>query len=306
MICLASSFLNMMFEIITPIIKHLCTLIMATERNISLNGTSYSAGKHLPVNNRGFLYGDSFFETIFVQQGKIPLWDYHFDRLKAASDFMAYKWPTHWNKRYFLNEIIRCVKENKLNEARARLVFFRNDGGSYIPETDNCSYVIECKLPQESLFELNKPITIDIFDQFVKHQDAASFFKHANNLIYLMAGRFCKEKQLQQCLILNQEGHIAEGLSTNVFLFVEGKWFTPALTEACIDGVFRRFLIEKVFASSELVQSIVTENTLEMAEEVFLCNAVQGIIPVNRWRDKSFQTENTTQIHNKFIKTVLP
>ena len=37
----------------------------------------------LPVDDRGFLYGDHLFETIAFVRGRAPLWELHMERLIA-------------------------------------------------------------------------------------------------------------------------------------------------------------------------------------------------------------------------------
>ena len=116
---------------------------MKRERTVNLNGTFYSAGKLISTRNRAFLYGDSVFESIRYHN-RVLLWDLHFARLLQSAASMGFVFSPWWTEDFFRYEIIKTVKENKISNARVRLLLFREEeSAGYLPPSDRCSYLIE-------------------------------------------------------------------------------------------------------------------------------------------------------------------
>ena len=59
-----------------------------------------------------------------------------------------------------------------------------------------------------------------------------------------MAGLYQKQHQLDEALILNQNGLLCESISANVFIVYEKQIYTPALSEGCIAGVMRNVVLK--------------------------------------------------------------
>ena len=75
---------------------------MAGKQYLSSNGKIYGADKLLiSPDNRSFRYGDGFFETIRMVNGKMPLWELHGDRLFRSLQKMHFRQPGHLTKNYF-------------------------------------------------------------------------------------------------------------------------------------------------------------------------------------------------------------
>lgn len=75
-------------------------------------------------------------------------------------------------------------------------------------------------------------------------------------------------------LFCNQTGELVEGTRSNVFLKVQGRWFTPPLSSGALPGIMRGLLLADPDWGA-------TERTLERsdllaAEQVVLCNALRG------------------------------
>ena len=77
-------------------------------------------------NNRYFLYGDGFFETIKSVSGKILFWEEHYFRLIGSLCMLRFDIPSNFSEDFFLNQIHLTLKENNLIEsaARVKVLFF--------------------------------------------------------------------------------------------------------------------------------------------------------------------------------------
>src|SRR6476469_3265233 len=95
---------------------------------VSLNGSHFPAEQPLiTADNRGFKYGDGFFETIKVQNRSIQLMKYHFDRIVKSASILKIE-ISHLEKQFLTNDILDlCNKNNCLQSSRVRVAFFRSD-----------------------------------------------------------------------------------------------------------------------------------------------------------------------------------
>ncbi len=62
-------------------------------------------------DNRSFRYGDGFFETMKMINGKIILSDYHFERLFASLKLLQFETPNHFTIELFQSQIIELAKK---------------------------------------------------------------------------------------------------------------------------------------------------------------------------------------------------
>lgn len=79
-------------------------------------------------------------------------------------------------------------------------------------------------------------------------------------------------------LFLNEKGELTEGARTNLVVRKQGDYLTPPVSCGLLAGVYRDFLFRsKKYAVKEC---ILTPNDLKAADEVFVCNAVRGMVKV--------------------------
>lgn len=274
---------------------------------ISLNGKIQPGDQPaLLVSNRGYRYGDGLFETLKVINEKILLEQYHFERLFSGLSLLKFEIPELFNPGRLTEEILGLCKKNECEQwARVRLSVFCGNGGLY-DEDRALQYVIECWPLNESLNKLNENgLVIDIYPGARKSCDVFSHLKSANFLSYTMAALYAKENKLNDCLLLNTNGNIADSTIANVFIIRDGVMITPALTEGCVNGVMRKYLLEKMQdAGYEIHETSVSVADIEKADEVFLTNAINGIRWIRQFRNKTYSNKKTAEIYNQFIKEI--
>lgn len=262
----------------------------------------------LLASNRGYRYGDGLFETIKVIHASILLEQYHFERLFSGVSLLQFEIPKLVTAGKLTGEILNLCKKNECEQrARVRLSVFRGNGGLY-EEDRGLQYIIECWPLQESANKLNdNGLVIDVYRDIKKNCDDFSNLKSANFLPYNMAALYARKNKLNDCLVLNVNGRIADSTIANVFIIKDGVFITPALTEGCVNGVMRRFLIEKLQSMDcELREEALTISTLEGADEVFLTNAINGIRWVKQFGGQCYTNRKTVEIFNGVFKTNSP
>ena len=274
---------------------------------ICFNGKFTDADKAvLPASNRSYRYGDGLFETMKVKDGAILLAAFHMERLFDGMSLLKMDVPALVTKDKLKDVILELCKQNKCEAlARVRLSVSRGNGGLY-DEDRKLQYLVECWPLPSTVNQLNENgLMIDIFPDVAKSTDIFSNLKSANFLVYSMAAVYAKENKLNDCLVLNANGKIADSTIANLFLVKGDTIFTPALSEGCVNGVMRKYLLESLAASNyQVEETIVSAEDLLAADEVFLSNAINGIRWVQRFRNKIYSHMKTMEIYRRFCQTI--
>ena len=139
---------------------------------------------------------------------------------------------------------------------------------------------------------------IDIFPDARKSIDRFSNLKSANYLPYVMAAIWAKENKLNDALILNQHDRICDATIANIFWVKDENIFTPPLSEGCVAGVMRKKILEFAIRHSGFLvpESVLTEDILLQADEVFLTNTITGIRWVKECRGKIYKNTISSKI----------
>jgi len=273
--------------------------------HVYVNGKIVNGDKPvLTADNRSYRYGDGLFETMKMINGKIVLEKLHFERLLNGLRQLKIKLPSLFKAKNVSADILELCKKNKCEGlARIRLSVFRGQGGLYDGNED-AGWLIECRAADESVNQINKKgLLIDLYSGMQKTCDAFSNLKSANFLPYTMAAQFAKEQKVDDCLVGNIKGQIADATIANIFLVKNKLVITPALTEGCVAGVMRRYLIDKLSKSAfEMREGVVTKNDLETFDEVFFTNAMYGMRWVGQFRDKNYANTQTSKIYKELVE----
>jgi branched-subunit amino acid aminotransferase/4-amino-4-deoxychorismate lyase len=255
-------------------------------------------------DNRSFKYGDGCFETIKVVDGVVLLPDLHFQRLFSSLTTLKFSIPSFFTADYIKSEIANLVKLNQHEKsARVRLVAYRGDGGLYDLENKNVNFIIQSWPGRTETNYYNETgLRINIFNDAKKTADMFSSIKSNNYLAYAMGAIWAKENGLDDCILTNAFNRIADATIANVFIVTGGIIKTPLLSEGCVNGVMRRYLLTCL--QKESIAYLETEISCEelmSASEIFLTNANYGIRWVQNIEDKNYDNIASSQLYKKFI-----
>lgn len=275
---------------------------------VNLNGKLISSQEPaLLPSNRGYRYGDGIFETIKMVKGNLIWWDAHYNRLQKGFSTLHYKLPALVNSASLKSDAESLCKKNNCTQlARIRLSVFRGNGGLY-DEDRTAQYLIECWPLNESAQELNENgLVTGIYTAARKSCDAFANLKSANFLPYSMAAQYAMEQKLNDCLVLNTAGNIADSTIANLFLIKNSAILTPALSEGCVEGITRNFLLQQLRqAGYSVSEGVITPDTLQQADEVFLTNCINGMRWVGSCEAQSYTRALTAEIYNRFFQTIV-
>lgn len=247
---------------------------------INFNGEILPADtKVMPVTNRSFKYGDGLFESMRMLKGQLKFAKEHADRLQKGMKALKMDGYSQMDSWFIKEKAEQLASVNKIKHGRLRLTVYRDAEGLYTPSQNKVGYLLEIQPVEEPRYFLNsKGLIVDVYTELTKPTNFLSNIKTCNSLVYVMAAIHKAQNNLDDVLLLNQNGFLCEASSSNTFVYYQNHLYTPALSEGCVEGVMRQVVIDiakKV--GIPLTEAQINPEILYEADEVFLTNAVKGI-----------------------------
>jgi len=238
-------------------------------------------GELIPVSDRGLQYGDGLFETLAVKAGRIPLLDYHLQRLHAGCRRLQLHAPPEDSLR---TELLSAAATH--TAAVLKLIVTRADAGSgysFQRSQNNTRILMRHPWPVYPSAWADGGVHLKICDTHLGHNAQLAGLKHLNRLEQVLArAEWSEADQVQEGLMLDEEGSVIEGTMTNVFAWLpHGVLATPSLKLCGVAGVMRRHLLARAEQAGVALRiATLALAELMQAQEIFVCNAVIGVWPV--------------------------
>jgi branched-chain amino acid aminotransferase len=259
------------------------------EEIIYLNGDLIprSQAKLSPFNY-GFLYGYGLFETMRSYSGSIFRLDRHLSRLHDAAKTLGI---AHELTSFDLEKACHdLLKANNLADARLRLTVTAGEG-DIIPNPDTCSditvFIVARKLvpPPAESYERGYAAILSSYRR--NSHSPLSRLKSTSYLENVLARQESRAAGVDEVVLLNEQGFVAEGNSTNVFLLSCQMLLTPSIESGALHGITREAVLElaKSMGIKEVVKQVELGELLT-AREAFLTNSILEIMPLTRLDNK--------------------
>jgi branched-chain amino acid aminotransferase len=274
---------------------------------LNYNGKLIQRKDFADFNNRSFRYGDGLFESIRIINGELLFFHDHIQRLFSGMNVLKISIPEYWDANYLYYIVCELMASNQITDSgRIRIQVWRDGGGRYSPGSNLPAFLIEVQALEESHYQwLSEGLTVDTANSVRKSYDQLANIKTCSSLTYVMASIEAADRNLDETIIENAYGKIADTCTGNLFIIINGKVITPSLRDAPVAGVFRYNLMEMMRQE----RIICSEESISLAEvlasdEVFITNATRGIRPVASIRDKTFQSRMTKQLFDRFNRSL--
>lgn len=259
---------------------------------INCNGNIVSQDTNGLSQNRAFLFGDAVFETVKIVNSKILFLEDHYFRLMASMRVVRMEIPMNFTMEYMEEQILSLVANNGLsNSARARVTVYRKDGGFYLPQSNEVSFLIQAMPLEKALYVVEKEsYEVDLYKDFYVSKQLLSSIKTTNRILNTTASIYADENGLDNCLLLNDAKNVIEAIQGNLFMVKGSKLITPPVSEGCLNGVMRKQILElaKKVSGLEVVEDVISPFELQKADELFITNVIKGVQPITKYRKKEF------------------
>jgi len=198
----------------------------------------------LPLSeNRSFLFGDGFFETMRWSNPEYCfLWDYHWNRIQKSILALKFPWPANWDKAHFFEFISAQVPQNQENDLRVKIIFFRNGPGRYAPHEPHIALWFEIELITLPWVQTIK--TIAKSESVFISKSHYSWIKSTSALEYVMAGIEKSVLNVDDLVLCTADGLVVEGSFSSLFWFQSGQLFVPDSNLGGLQSCMRKFLLQ--------------------------------------------------------------
>jgi branched-chain amino acid aminotransferase len=231
----------------------------------------------LSPGQAGLLCGWGIFTTMRIARGEAFAYERHWRRLEKDAALthipLAY---TAAKVRVHLHEVIRA---NKVSDGCARIYLIYNKVGFWQseeerPQTDLIIY--SAPLP-----EYREPIRLGLQEHGRHAASPLAGVKSTSWLANVWAVGEAQQEGLDEVVLLNERGEIAECTAANIFAVKNGKVYTPPLSSGCLEGVTRGILFEIApEAGVAVIQQALRPEDLFSAEEVFISSTNRNLLGV--------------------------
>jgi branched-subunit amino acid aminotransferase/4-amino-4-deoxychorismate lyase len=231
------------------------------------------------VNDRGFQYGDGWFETVRAEAGSIYFLTEHLARLEASAAAFRLPFPRDlpWGAR-----LSRLLAANGLDRgpARVKILLTRGvAGGLGLPATGQPTLVMWAQPyepPPPPEYAAGWPAVI--FPE--RRTTMIGRHKSLNYLFYLAARQYALDRGAREAVILEADGLVSEGAATSLVYLSQGRYCIPAAASA-LPGVTVAALARALAREGLFLTEVPTTTTqLLQADGVWLANSLMGLMPV--------------------------
>jgi 4-amino-4-deoxychorismate lyase len=250
--------------------------------HVYVNGTIYPAEQaSVSVLDHGFLYGIGLFETLRVYDRHLFLWEAHYARL--CSGLLALHITPAWTSEELAEAVLQTIDANGLRDAYVRLSITAGPEGVGLVaggyERPSLFVFARQVAPLSDPPQPKRLQTLGLPRQTAEGHQRFKSHNYLNNaLAKLELGGAPSDVE---GLFLTHDGYLAEGIVSNLFWVKDGRLFTPSLDTGILDGVTRQhvlLLVGQLDLPTE--EGRFRPEALREADEVFVTNSVQEIVPV--------------------------
>lgn len=273
---------------------------------IFIDGKFYSErDAKVSVFDHGFLYGDGIFEGIRAYHGRVFKLKEHIDRLFYSAKAILLEIPMSAEK--ISQAVIETCRANKLRDAYIRLVVTRGIGSLGLNPL-SCGkpsvIIIAGKIqvyPPELYARGMEIVTVPTVRNL--HSAVNPAVKSLNYLNNILAKIEANNAGVEEAVMLNAEGFVAECTADNLFIVKAGELFTPPLSAGALYGITRQTVIELARQSGVKVsEPNLTRYDLFNADECFLTGTGAEIMPVIKIDGRVVGTGKPGVLTRKLVK----
>ena len=249
-------------------------------RIASIDGVLHAPDEaRVSVYDRGFLYGDSVFETLRTYGGEPFLLDEHLARLARSAARIGIIMPIA--AADLALEVRRAVRAARNDESYVRVTITRGTGPLGLDPAlarDPLRVVLVepfTPLPAALYRDGVHAVTM----RLDRPADAAPGAKITNYLASLLAVQAAKAQGAHEALLLDAHGDMIEGATSNVFAVRDGALLTPPEAAGILAGITRAQVIE-VARELGIPVHFATFHPAIPAQEAFLTSSLREVLPL--------------------------
>ncbi|HEX7066151.1 MAG TPA: aminodeoxychorismate lyase [Bacillales bacterium] len=230
--------------------------------------------------DHGFMYGMGVFETFRTYEGHPFLFDDHLERLRDGLQEMGIEWRK--TRQSLLEALADILAKNGLRDASIRF---------------NVSAGTAADIPQAEVYR--NPMTILYVRQLPANPPKSKAVKILNTRRNTPEGEFRLKSHHffnnilgkreagsdsgLEGVFLTEKGHLAEGVTSNIFWVKNEVVYTPSIDTGILNGITRQFVLALCRENNVSIETGKFKlDELYNCDEAFITNSGQEIVPLYR------------------------
>jgi len=270
---------------------------------VYLNGSLVPGSEaRISVLDYGFLYGFGLFETMRAYNGNVFRLDRHLKRLALSSE----KLGILFEKQDLVKAVHDTLQANSLKDARIRITVSIGEGYT-VPDPSTCNNPTVLILAQSY-----NPYPTQVYQKGFSavtssirrnSQSPLSGLKSANYLESLLAKQEARKAGMDEAILLNEKGLVAEASMSNIFMVSDGTLATPGLDSGILPGITRETVLELANQLGiNAVERDIKPNEILKAQEAFVTNSLIEVMPLTSVDGKPVGSGTPGIITNKLME----
>lgn len=237
--------------------------------------------------DEGYNFGLGLFETILLYKGKAIFLDEHLARINKSIVDLSLN--INILKK---NEVFQYLNNNKSNLEYEVLKIS-------LSEKNRIFLKREYHYTEE---DYQKGFNLNISE--VRRNETSIFTFHktlsyGDNILEKMKS---KKMGYDEPIFLNSKNQVTEGATSNIFVVIGEKIYTPKLSCGLLNGIIRSYII----STYDVTETVIDLEFLKNSDEVYLTNSLFGIMGVTSIDNKNFKSRKfSTKILEEYIKKIL-
>ncbi|MBP1917226.1 4-amino-4-deoxychorismate lyase [Lederbergia galactosidilyticus] len=256
--------------------------------------------------DHGYLYGLGIFETLRTYNSSPFLLEQHLERLNYGLRQLQIA------RQFEYHEVEKWIGElSKLNDLPNSYIRLNVSAGSGQIGIQTTTY----ESPTTIIFQKQLPVLKPLGEKEISFlkilrntPEMETRLKSHHFMNNVMAKREVGADPNKEGIFLTEKGFLAEGVTSNLFWIRNKTLYTPALETGILKGITREFIFELAAELGLRVEEgFYQKEDLLRAEEVFLTNSIQEIIPVKNCGKQTFSGKNgfyTQQFYQLYCQAV--
>ena len=247
---------------------------------IWINGNWMASDKAgISVSDRGFLMGDTCFETLYFNGQKVEGKIEHLQLLKHSMEVLQFPKCDFEAMQLVMDQAEDLLLAAKMHQASIRLTVSRGEGRGAVatgqPNSVLQVYELEKGRPFEPLQLKTSPIRRN-------ETSPLTLIKAGCYGDHLAALRSATQAGGNEALMLNIQGRVAGLAMGNIIAKFGDEWVTPPVEDGVRDGFVRSWVVSNLkFKREKIVErSIEPDELITSNASAFGLNSIWGVRPI--------------------------
>ena len=227
--------------------------------------------------DEGYSFGLGLFETILLYKGKPIFLDEHLARINKSIVDLALNID-----KLEKDDIFQYLNNNNKNTLEYEVL-------KIVLSEKNRLFLKREYTYTEKNYE--KGFSLNISEVIRNESSIFTFHKTLNYGDNILEKRKSKKMGYDEPIFFNSKNQVTEGATSNIFVVVGDKIYTPKLSCGLLNGIVRQYII----SNYDVIETEIDLEFLNNADEIFLTNSLFGIMPVNNLEKKIFKSKEISK-----------